>query len=81
MRRSRASGEIGDEMSQLAGGVGGERGLQPRLVLLHHEVALSQRLSELVRGPLPLAIACADGRCDWGGRVCHDERLTYLDSA
>ena len=59
--------QIGDELSQLGGGVCGECGLQPGLVLAHLEVALSQRRPELVRGLLPLAVAGPDGRSGWGG--------------
>ena len=52
--------QVGDELAELRGGVGAERGLEPGLVLVHREVTLRQRLTELVRGLLPLAVAGAN---------------------
>ena len=52
--------QVGDELAQFRGGVGAERGGNARLVLVHREVALCQRLAELVRGLLPLAVAGAN---------------------
>ena len=59
-------GQVGDELAQFGGGVSGERGLQPGLVLVQREVALRKCLAQLIRGLLPFAIAGSDGRCDWG---------------
>ena len=67
--------QVGDELAQLGGGVSGERGLQPGLVLVHREITLRQRLAELVGGLLPLAIAGANRTCGWRGH----ERLPMLD--
>ena len=52
-----ASGRSATSVVQFGGGVSGERGLQPGLVLVHREVALCQCRPELVRGLLPLAVA------------------------
>jgi len=60
--------QVGDELSQFSGGVGGECGLQPVLVFVHRQIALRERQAELVCGPLPVAVARADRLC---GRGCH----------
>ena len=62
--------QVGDELAQLGGGVGGERGLQPVLVFIHREVALGQCLTQLVRGPFALAIAGSNRRGGRGGHGC-----------
>jgi hypothetical protein len=49
-------GQITDQLLQLGGGVSGERGLQPGLVLIQSEIALHQCLAQLIRGQLPLAV-------------------------
>jgi hypothetical protein len=49
--------QVGKELTQLSGGVSGERGLQPGFVLVHREVALRQRLAQLGGRSLPVAIA------------------------
>jgi hypothetical protein len=36
--------------------------------------------AELVRGPIPLVVACANGWCCWGGRCRHGQRLLDLGS-
>ena len=53
--------QVGDELVQFGGGVSGERGLQPGLVLVQREVALCECLAQLIRGLLPLAVAGSDG--------------------
>ena len=56
----------------------GERGLQPGLVLVHREVALRQGLAQLIGGPLPIAIACANRRGGW--RLVMPPPVLDLDS-
>jgi hypothetical protein len=69
--------QVRDEPIEFRGGLCGERRLQPRLVLLHREVALRECQAELIGGPLTLAVARAKG--DWGGHG--SSRSLDLDTA
>ncbi len=66
--------QVGDELAQFGGGVSGERGLKPVLVLVNREVPLGQRLAQLIGGPLPVAIAGSNRRGGWGGHEASDAR-------
>jgi hypothetical protein len=70
--------QVGEKPAQLIGGVRGESGLQPVLVLGHREVALCHRLAQLTRGPLAVAVA-GSYRCgDWCGRR-HGSASLFVD--
>jgi hypothetical protein len=71
-------GQVGDELAQLGGGVSGERGLQPGLVLVEREIALCKCLTQLIGGVLSFPITGPDGRCDWGAHGA--SRKLDLDS-